>query len=56
MYRGLAGTTLARLQHKPTDERWWVPQDIDTPPSTEPVTHERVGFTREDVHRVLADL
>jgi hypothetical protein len=44
------------LRSKPADERWWVPADIDAPPSTEPVSHERVGFTREDVSRVLADL
>ncbi len=55
-HHGLAGTTLMRLQAKPADKRWWVPQDIDAPPSTEPVTHERIGFTREDVDRVLADL
>lgn len=56
MYRDLVGTTLTRLQDKPADQRWWIPHDIDAPPSTEPVTHERVGFTREDVSRVLADL
>lgn len=56
MYRDLVRTTLARLEAKPVDQRWWVPQDIEAPPSTEPVTQERVGFTREDVHRVLADL
>jgi len=26
------------------------------PPSTEPVTQARIGFTREGVDRVLADL
>lgn len=55
-YRGLVRTTLTALKEKPADERWWVPQDIDAPPSTEPVTHARIGFTREDVGRVLADL
>jgi hypothetical protein len=55
-YRDLARTTLKRLTTKPADERWWTPQDIDAPPSTEPVAHERLGFTREDVERVLADL
>ena len=54
-YGDLAQTTLARLA-TPAAERWWVPRDIDTPPSSEPVTHERVDFTREDVRRVLADL
>jgi hypothetical protein len=55
-HHGLARTTLIKLQSKPADERWWVPTDIDAPPSTEPVSHERIGFTREDVSRVLADL
>jgi hypothetical protein len=55
-YRDLARTTLTRLNTRPVEERWWVPQDIDAPPTTEPVAHERVGFTREDVERVLADL
>jgi hypothetical protein len=55
-HHGLARTTLTRLQSRRVDERWWVPQDIDSPPSTEPVSHERIGFTREDVGRVLADL
>ncbi|MBV9684160.1 MAG: hypothetical protein JO046_20380 [Solirubrobacterales bacterium] len=56
MYRDLVRTTLTRLETKPAEQRWWVPQDIEAPPSTEPVAHERIGFTREDVHRVLADL
>ncbi|MBV8216965.1 MAG: hypothetical protein JO325_00760, partial [Solirubrobacterales bacterium] len=55
-YRDLARTTLKRLTTRPEDQRWWVPQDIDAPPTTEPVVHERLGFTREDVERVLADL
>jgi hypothetical protein len=55
-HHGLARTTLMKLQSKTTDERWWVPQDIDSPPSREPVSEERIGFTREDVSRVLADL
>jgi hypothetical protein len=55
-YRELADTTLTRMQQEPADQRWWVPEDIDAPPSTEPVAHETVGFTREDVGRVLADL
>ena len=55
-HHGLARTTLIKLQSKPSDERWWVPQDIDAPPSTERVTREPTGFTRDDVRRVLADL
>jgi hypothetical protein len=55
-HHGLARTTLIKLQSKPADERWWVPRDIDAPPSRERVSRERIGFTREDVSRVLADL
>jgi conflict system STAND superfamily ATPase len=55
-YGGLARETLTRLKTQPSDERWWVPQDIDAPPSREPVSDHRIGFTREDVSRVLADL
>jgi hypothetical protein len=55
-HHGLARTTLMKLQSKPADERWWVPQDIDAPPSREPASYGRVGFTRDDVSRVLADL
>jgi hypothetical protein len=55
-YRDLARTTLTRLNTRQVKERWWVPQDIDAPPTTEPVARERLGFTREDVERVLADL
>jgi hypothetical protein len=55
-YGGLARETLTRLKAQPSDERWWVPRDIDAPPSTEPVARERIGFTRDDVDRVLADL
>jgi hypothetical protein len=38
------------------DERWWVPQDIDTPPSTERVTLTPAIFTRAEVDQVLSDL
>ena len=55
-YRDLATTTLKRLTTTPDDERWWVPQDIDAPPTTEPVASQQLRFTREDVERVLADL
>ena len=36
--------------------RWWVPEDIPAPPSTEPVTTSPGHFNREDVDRVLRDL
>jgi hypothetical protein len=55
-HHGLARTNLMKLQSQPVDRRWWVPHDIDAPPTTEPVAHERIGFTRADVGRVLADL
>ena len=55
-YGDLARSTLRRLTTNPPDERWWVPQDIDAPPTTELAAHEKLGFTREDVERVLADL
>ncbi len=56
LHGGVARTTLIMLKAKPPDERWWVPHDIDAPPSREPVAHEPIGFTRADVNRVLADL
>jgi hypothetical protein len=37
-------------------KRWWVPEDIAAPPTTEPVTASPVEFTRVDVDRVLRDL
>jgi hypothetical protein len=55
-YEQLARTTLTWLRERPPDERWWVPHDIDAPPTTERVADEQLGFTREDVERVLADL
>jgi hypothetical protein len=55
-WRALAGTTLTRLKAKPAQERWWVPEDIEAPPSTEPVARAQIGFTRDDVARVLGDL
>jgi hypothetical protein len=36
--------------------RWWVPEDIAAPPSTEPATASALQFHREDVDRVLRDL
>ncbi|HEY6398929.1 MAG TPA: hypothetical protein VIX82_15890 [Solirubrobacteraceae bacterium] len=38
------------------DERWWAPEDIPAPPTTELVTSGSVEFTRQDVARVLSDL
>jgi hypothetical protein len=36
--------------------RWWVPEDIAAPPSTEPAVASATDFHREDVDRVLRDL
>jgi hypothetical protein len=55
-YGGIADRALRRLEHTPREQRWWVPEDIAAPPTTEPVAHEKARFTREDVARVLSDL
>jgi hypothetical protein len=36
--------------------RWWVPEDIPAPPSTEPAAASPRRFSRDDVDRVLRDL
>ena len=46
----------AAQRKKASEQRWWVPEDIPAPPSTEPVARGTVEFTREDVDRVLSDL
>jgi hypothetical protein len=57
-----AHTNIARAvmtaveQRSGGERRWWVPEDIPAPPSTEPVATGPVEFTREDVDRVLSDL
>jgi hypothetical protein len=48
--------TTAIQQKRASEQRWWVPEDIPAPPSTEPVATGPVEFTREDVDRVLSDL
>ncbi len=37
-------------------KQWWVPEDIATPPSTEPAAAAASEFSRRDVDRVLRDL
>jgi hypothetical protein len=70
--RALAESTLARIAElfpdqgwftrrvisaiHAEDERWWAPEDISAPPTTERVTSGTVEFTRQDVARVLSDL
>ena len=52
-----AHTALVKIAHQSgSDQRWWVPHDIPTAPSNEPVPTRPVEFTREDVARVLTDL
>jgi hypothetical protein len=38
------------------DDRWWVPEDIAAPPTTERISPAPPLFTREDVDSVLRDL
>ena len=40
----------------PATRRWWVPEDLAAPPSTEPAAAAVGAFAREDVARVLRDL
>jgi len=39
-----------------TEQDWWVPEDIPSPPSVELVQRGPVDFTRDDVARVMIDL
>jgi hypothetical protein len=55
-YVAVADAALRRLEQRTSERRWWVPEDIAAPPSTEPLAHERARFTRRDVQRVLSDL
>ena len=47
---------IGRLSEGLGRKRWWVPEDIPAPPSTEPVTAGAADFKPEDVDRVLSDL
>ena len=52
-----AHDALQTIEHESSsDPRWWVPEDIPTPPSSDPVPSGPIEFTREDVDRVLTDL
>ena len=44
------------LAAPPPKDRWWVPEDIAAPPTTDPITPATALFTREHVHLVLSDL
>ncbi len=48
--------TTAVKQTRAGERRWWVPEDIPVPPSSEPAATGPVEFTRADVDRVLTDL
>ncbi len=39
-----------------SDRQWWIPEDIPSPPSRDPLPPRRIEFTRDDVDRVLTDL
>jgi hypothetical protein len=53
----LARSMIIAVEDQQSDEqRWWVPEDIAAPPTTELVPAGPVHFTREDVDRVLGDL
>jgi hypothetical protein len=47
---------IGRLVEGLRRRRWWVPEDIAAPPSTEPAVASASDFHREDVDRVLRDL
>jgi hypothetical protein len=47
---------IGRLTEDLRGTRWWVPEDISAPPTTEPVAGGPIEFSREDVDRVLRDL
>ena len=52
-----ARDALSTIEHQSSsDRRWRVPEDILTPPSSDPVPTGPIEFTREDVDRVLSDL
>ncbi|MEA2299386.1 MAG: hypothetical protein QOF77_2322 [Solirubrobacteraceae bacterium] len=38
------------------DAAWWVPEDIEAPPSTDPVSSRPAGLTCQQLDRVLSDL
>jgi hypothetical protein len=51
-----AHQALATIEDHGHDQRWWVPEDISTAPTSDPISSGPVQFTREDVDRVLTDL
>jgi hypothetical protein len=56
-YIGVAKLMLTIIDTRArNDGRWWVPEDIAAPPSSERVSSATSGFSRHDVDRVLSDL
>jgi len=52
-----AHDALTTIEHESrSNQRWWIPEDIPIPPSSDPVPTGPTEFTREDVDRVLTDL
>jgi hypothetical protein len=51
-----AHDALTAIEHERSHQQWWIPEDIPTPPSSDPVPTGPIEFTREDVKRVLTDL
>ena len=47
---------ISRLVEGLGRKRWWVPEDLAAPPSTERATAVSTQFNRDDVDRVLRDL
>jgi hypothetical protein len=55
-YATQAGVVNDALEAPTPEDRWWVPEDIPAPPTTDRVTPAPSIFTRDDVARVLGDL
>ena len=47
---------ISQLSERSARKRWWVPEDIPAPPSSETVTTSTQAFKPADVDRVLNDL
>lgn len=53
----LAARELAALEQESSGgQQWWVPEDIPSRPSSDPVSFRLTEFNRDDVSRVLSDL
>ena len=52
----VARSSAAEREWTQHGDRWWIPEDLSAPPSTETTASTASGFTRDDVARVLSDL